>query len=107
MKLGDVSGAINACITLNQWGTAITLAETHQFKEIEQYLTQYGSQILSQNRQKEAVELFRKANYCQKSARLMFKVVNNPILLSFYTNHLLTYVDGTRCHEGRKRSYDP
>lgn len=74
MKLGDIGGAINACITLNQWGTAINLAETHQYKEIEQFLTKYGSQILSQNRQKEAVELFRKANYCLKSAKLMFRV---------------------------------
>lgn len=74
MKLGDVSSAINACVTLNQWSTAISLAETHQYKEIEQYLSKYTQQILAQNRQKDAVQLFRKANYCHKSAQLLFQV---------------------------------
>jgi WD repeat-containing protein 35 len=74
MKLGDVNSAINACITMNQWSTAIKLAETYNFKEIEEFLTRYAKHILSQNRKKEAVELFRKANYCQKSAKLLYEV---------------------------------
>lgn len=79
MKLGDVSAAINACVVLNQWSTALTLAETHHFKEIEEFLSKYATHILSQNRKKEAVELFRKANYCQKSAKLLFEMAHDSI----------------------------
>ncbi|KAJ3365210.1 WD repeat-containing protein 35 [Kappamyces sp. JEL0680] len=62
-----------------KWSTAISLAETHHYKEIEEFLEKYSRHILSQNRKKEAVELYRKANYCQKSARLLFELAHDAI----------------------------
>ena len=66
--------AINTCVYLNQWTTAIELAELHRFKEIEGLLSKYATYLLSQNKKWEAIELFRKANYCQKAAKLLFDV---------------------------------
>jgi WD repeat-containing protein 35 len=74
MKLGDVQAAINTCVYLNQWNIAIELAETHRFKEIESVLKKYGEHILEQGRQKEAVLLYRKANFCQNSAKILFDI---------------------------------
>lgn len=79
-KLGNISGAIQACVTLNQWDMAISLAEKHQFLEIEGYLLSYAKHILGKNRKKEAVELFRRANYCLHSAKLIFEMANEAVL---------------------------
>lgn len=80
MKLGDLQAAINACVYLNQWSVAIELAETHRFKEIETVLKKYGEHILEQGKEKEAVLLYRKANLCQKSAKILFDVAKKAAL---------------------------
>nr|KAJ3420687.1 WD repeat-containing protein 35 [Polyrhizophydium stewartii] len=74
VKIGDIESAVNTCVQLNQWNTAVELAEIHHFKEIEGVLAKYASYLLAKNRKWEAVELYRKANYCQKSSRLLFEV---------------------------------
>ncbi|KAJ3272616.1 WD repeat-containing protein 35 [Terramyces sp. JEL0728] len=79
MKLGDVTRAINSCVHLNLWSTAIELAEKHKFKDIENILNKYASHILKSNKRKEAIELYRKANYCQKSALLTFEIAKEAV----------------------------
>ncbi|KAJ3324647.1 WD repeat-containing protein 35 [Boothiomyces sp. JEL0866] len=79
MKLGDVPQAINACVHLNLWSTAIELAEKHKFKDIENILNKYASHILKNSKKKEAIELYRKANYCQKSALLIFGIAKEAV----------------------------
>jgi WD repeat-containing protein 35 len=74
LKLGDISSAVNICVYLNQWNTAVELAEAHNFQGIQQVITKYAAYLLQQDRKCEAVQLYRKANYCQKSAQLLFKV---------------------------------
>ncbi|KAH6588195.1 hypothetical protein BASA61_006004 [Batrachochytrium salamandrivorans] len=76
VKLGDIAAAINTCVFLNQWNAAIELAEIHNFKDIGNVLAKYASYLLSQNQKWEAVALYRKANYCQKSARLLFELAS-------------------------------
>lgn len=79
LKLGDIAEAVNTCVYLNQWNTAIQLAETHHFKEIEKLLSRYGEYILKQDHKKEAIELYRKANYCQQSAKLLLQCAQDAI----------------------------
>jgi WD repeat-containing protein 35 len=50
------------------------LAEAHRFKEIEALLAKYATYLLDKDKRMNAVELYRKANYCEKSARLLFEV---------------------------------
>lgn len=76
LKLGDVSSAVNICVYLNQWNTAVELAEAHKFKEIQQVIMKYSDYLLNQGRKWDAIQLFRKANYCQKSAQLLFTVTD-------------------------------
>ncbi|EGF80857.1 hypothetical protein BATDEDRAFT_10893, partial [Batrachochytrium dendrobatidis JAM81] len=79
VKIGEIASAVNTCVMLNQWNTAVQLAEIHNFKEIDSVLAKYAAYLLSQNRKWEAVELYRKANYCQKSARLLFELAKDAI----------------------------
>jgi WD repeat-containing protein 35 len=53
---------------------AVDLAEVHRFKEIEPLLAKYASYLMEQQKRVSAIELYRKANYCQKSAKLLFDV---------------------------------
>ncbi|KAJ3300442.1 WD repeat-containing protein 35 [Borealophlyctis nickersoniae] len=76
VKLGDVKAAVDTCVHLNQWNTAVELAEAHNFREIEDLLAKYATYLLDEDRRLNAVELYRKANYCQKSAKLLFEMAH-------------------------------
>ncbi|KAI8923680.1 hypothetical protein BC831DRAFT_436905 [Entophlyctis helioformis] len=103
VKVGDISAAVNICVQLNQWNTAVELAEIHHYKEIEGVLSKYASHLLSQNRKWEAVELYRKANYCQKSARLLFELAKeaaatNQSVMSIKKLYVLAALEVERYH---------
>jgi WD repeat-containing protein 35 len=59
---------------LNQWNTAVELAEIHKFKEIKLVISKYSEYLLGQGKKWDAIQLYRKANYCQQSAKLLFQV---------------------------------
>ncbi|KAI8815756.1 uncharacterized protein EV422DRAFT_581893 [Fimicolochytrium jonesii] len=73
-KIGDVKSAIDTCVQMNQWNTAITLANKHAHPGIEALLTQYADHLLDSGRTLDAIELFRGANYCQRSAALLYEM---------------------------------
>jgi WD repeat-containing protein 35 len=73
-KAGQVKHAVDICVYLNQWDMAVELAEINKFPEIESLLAQYASYLLEQKRLTNAVELYRKANLCQKAAKILFEV---------------------------------
>lgn len=79
LKIGDIAAAIKICVYLNEWNTAIELAESHKFNEIEHLLAKYATYLLGQKRDFEAIELYRKANYCKKSAHLLFAMAETAI----------------------------
>lgn len=74
LKQGNIKAAIDTCVQLNKWNTAIELAETHKFREIESLLAKYATYLLEKDKRISAIELYRKANYCQKSARLLYEL---------------------------------
>lgn len=73
-KAGDVKAAIDCCVVLNQWDQAVSLAETHEFPQIEGLLSKYASHLLSSGKTLQAIELFRKANRSTESAKLLAKL---------------------------------
>ncbi|KAJ3193848.1 WD repeat-containing protein 35 [Irineochytrium annulatum] len=74
LKANDVKSAIDTCVHLNKWNTAVELAEAHKFQGIEALLATYASYLLEKQKIMSAIELYRKANYCQKSARLLYEL---------------------------------
>mmetsp|Transcript_25379 Transcript_25379/g.58463 ORF Transcript_25379/g.58463 Transcript_25379/m.58463 type:complete len:1193 (+) Transcript_25379:116-3694(+) len=71
LRGNDVKAAIDCCVLLNNWDTAVTLAEQHDFPQIESLLTKYASHLLADGRRMEAVELYRKAGRHADSAKLL------------------------------------
>lgn len=69
-----MKAAIDCCVHLNQWNTAIDLAKAHNIREIDMLLAKYAQHLLEKKKVLSAIELYRKAGHYMDAARLMFKV---------------------------------
>eukprot|EP01138_Halocafeteria_seosinensis_P016315 gb/GECG01016645.1/.p1 GENE.gb/GECG01016645.1/~~gb/GECG01016645.1/.p1 ORF type:complete len:1236 (+),score=172.06 gb/GECG01016645.1/:1-3708(+) len=74
LKAGDVKGAVDTCVLLNEWERAVQLAEEHDFPQIEGLLTKYANHLLESNKLFPAIELYRKAGRHTESAKLLAKL---------------------------------
>ncbi|KAJ3081113.1 WD repeat-containing protein 35, partial [Rhizoclosmatium hyalinum] len=112
IKAGDVKSAIDTCVQLNRWNMAVDLAEAHRFQGIESLLATYAAQLLEKNKIVTAIELYRKANYCQKSARLLYDLAEqsakenkNPLHTKKF--HVLAALEVERYHQLTKSRKTP
>jgi len=71
LKAGDVKAAIDCCVLLNHWESAIELAQEHQFPQIEGLLAKYASHLLEKGEKLQAIELYRKAKKSTQAATLL------------------------------------
>ncbi|KAI9321165.1 hypothetical protein BDR26DRAFT_943956 [Obelidium mucronatum] len=104
IKAGDVKSAIDICVQLNKWNMAVELAEAHRFQGIEALLAKYAAELLEKNKPLTAIELYRKANYCQKSARLLYDLAEeeakrgkNPLRIKKF--YVLAALEVERYHQ--------
>jgi WD repeat-containing protein 35 len=79
MKLSDVKSAVNASISLKQWGLGLHLAQRHKMPQINTLLTKHAAQLKEENRLLEAVELQRKAGRFLDAARLLLKLAEEEM----------------------------
>jgi WD repeat-containing protein 35 len=77
LKRGDVKAAIDACVQLNEWQKAIELADAHKMPEIESLLAKYAQKLIDDGKKIEVIELYHKANYCDKSAPMLFQMASD------------------------------
>jgi WD repeat-containing protein 35 len=63
--------AVDCCVLLNKWDTALELAERFDYPQVEGLLIKYAMTLLSSDRKLEAVELFRVANKPTEAAILI------------------------------------
>ncbi|ESO83236.1 hypothetical protein LOTGIDRAFT_197584 [Lottia gigantea] len=73
-KCNQIKGAIDCCVQLNQWNTAIDLAKTHNVREIDMLLAKYAQHLLEKNKTINAIELYRKAGHFMEAAKLIYKI---------------------------------
>jgi WD repeat-containing protein 35 len=71
LKLGNISEAVKLCINLNEWSKAIEIAKTYEFAGIEDILQNHAEELSITNKWK-VVELYRKADQCLKSAKVLY-----------------------------------
>lgn len=50
LQAGDTKKAIDCCMLLNQWDQAVTLAQQHNFPQIEGLLAKYANHLLEKER---------------------------------------------------------
>lgn len=74
LKAGDTKKAIDCCMLLNQWDLAVTLAQQHNFPQIEGLLAKYASHLLEKENFFDAIGLYRKANHHMEAAKLLTKL---------------------------------
>ncbi|KAJ3057254.1 WD repeat-containing protein 35 [Rhizophlyctis rosea] len=79
---GEMKEAIEACVHLNQWNMAVELAQKHKIREIGDLLSQYAKQLLERDKVFVAIELYRKANFCQQSAKLLYELTKSAATTS-------------------------
>lgn len=86
LKANKIKSAIDCCVTLNQWHTAISLAQQCNIQEIDGLLSKYAHYLLEKKKLLSAVELYRKANKFLDAAKMMLKLAdeeakkNSPLL---------------------------
>lgn len=71
LKAGDTKRAIDCCVLLNQWDQGVSLAQQHNFPQIEALLAKYANHLLEKQKFLDAVELYRKANHHTEAAKLL------------------------------------
>ncbi|RWS29879.1 WD repeat-containing protein 35-like isoform X1 [Leptotrombidium deliense] len=89
LKCHKTDFAINCCVNLNEWKTAIKLAEEYDVPDIDPILHQYASHLLAKEKYFDIVELYRKANRVNDAASVLLKIAEeakkknsvSPILL--------------------------
>ena len=74
LQCGKVQQAIDMCVHLNQWNTAIDLARGHNIQGTEPLLVKYAETLLHDNKTFSAIELYRKADHLVDAAKLLFQV---------------------------------
>eukprot|EP00163_Fabomonas_tropica_P007371 TRINITY_DN1709_c0_g1_i2.p1 TRINITY_DN1709_c0_g1~~TRINITY_DN1709_c0_g1_i2.p1 ORF type:complete len:1180 (-),score=292.10 TRINITY_DN1709_c0_g1_i2:85-3624(-) len=74
LKGGEVKAAVDCCVELNQWDTAVRLAEKHHFPQIQGLLSKYASHLLEKNKTLSAIELYKKARHHSDAANLLMRL---------------------------------
>jgi len=74
LRAGEVRGAIDCCVLLNDWQRAVELAEKHDFPQIEGLLSKHVRGLLEKGDKLRAVELYRKANKGMEAAKLLASI---------------------------------
>ncbi|KAJ3140913.1 WD repeat-containing protein 35 [Physocladia obscura] len=104
IKAGSVKSAIDTCVQQQKWNMAVELAEVHRFQGIETLLAKYAEQLLESDKKLTAIELYRKANYCQKSAHLLYNLAEeaskegkNPLRIKKF--YVLAALEVERYHQ--------
>ncbi|KAF1331198.1 hypothetical protein FI667_g4547, partial [Globisporangium splendens] len=77
LRMGDVKSAIDSCVLLNEWERAVTLAEQHNFPQIENVLTKYANHLMMNGKTMQAIELYRHANKSTEAAKLLGKLAKD------------------------------
>jgi len=70
-KGGNIKVAVESCVASHHWETAVKLAESYEFPEVQSILAKYAKELLDAGKQLHAVELYRKANQYTDAAKLL------------------------------------
>lgn len=71
VRNGNPKAAVDCCVTLNQWDMALQLAEQFDFPQVDGLLNRFASELMSNGKKLQAVELYRRANKPTEAALLI------------------------------------
>eukprot|EP00796_Vickermania_ingenoplastis_P007874 gene7874-5501_t len=71
LAAGEPRMAVDGCVGVNLWETAISLAEEHHLEDVQQLLHKYAKYLIRKDKLPEAIELYRKAGEHDEAAKLL------------------------------------
>ncbi|XP_071440698.1 WD repeat-containing protein 35 [Hetaerina americana] len=78
LKCGQKKAAMNVCVSLNEWSTAVDLAREHNIDEdVPGLLSKYISHLLEEKKTFQAIELYCKAECFLEAAKIMFQIAKD------------------------------
>jgi WD repeat-containing protein 35 len=77
VKAGNVREAVRCCVSLNEWKTALSLAQENGILETDSLLTQYSSHLIQQDKLLDVIELYRKANRIHDASNMIIKIIQD------------------------------
>ncbi|PFH33538.1 WD repeat domain 35 family protein [Besnoitia besnoiti] len=73
-KAGDVQAAVECCVRLNAWDTALTLAGKAPVQQIETLLTKCAGHLVEQGKRLQAVKLYQRAGKPLEAAKIIMQL---------------------------------
>ncbi len=74
-KCNQLKSAMDVCIQLNQWESAVHLAKSHDIRDIDHLLGKYAEQLTGDaDKTLSAIQLYRKAGRYLDAAKLIYQV---------------------------------
>lgn len=73
VKTNQIKAALDTCVALHQWDTAVELSRQIHIPEIAVRLAAHADRLLEHGKISDAVQLFRKANCHREAANLLFQ----------------------------------
>merc|ERR1711939_830327 len=74
IRCGNPKAAVDCCVVQNRWDLALSLAEQHDFPQVEGLLARYASQLVAKDKKLDAVELYRRADRPTDAALLIGEI---------------------------------
>lgn len=75
LKAGSATEAIRCCISLNEWKTALPLAQEYDISDTDTLLSKYASHLLSKGKYVDIIELYKKANRLHDASSMIIKTI--------------------------------
>ena len=78
LALGQADDAVMACVRLNDWKSAISLAHAHHdVTDIDSLLNKYASHLIQKKKYFEIIELYKKASRVHDACAVILKLIDD------------------------------
>lgn len=81
-KAGDIQVALDACMAMSEWKTAIDIAHDHNIQHIDTLLNKYSQHLLEENRYVEIIEVYRKARRLAQATEVIGRLITQLVATS-------------------------
>uniref|UniRef100_F1L3D6 WD repeat-containing protein 35 n=1 Tax=Ascaris suum TaxID=6253 RepID=F1L3D6_ASCSU len=78
LRCDMLNDALDVCIQLNQWDSAVQLSKTHNLRDVDALLGKYAEHLTGSNEKTlAAVQLYRRAGKFLEAARIVFDIASD------------------------------
>lgn len=75
----DIKSAIDSCVYLNEWESAMALSQEFSVPNIDDFFEKYAKHLADEGKVWQSVHLYMRANMCDKSAKILFDLARKSV----------------------------